>query len=71
MPSVNSFAVLLQKKKKIKEKMCLDLEGGWEEEQGFGNANMGRLLEMFKEKYEFKITWTWMYSCINKGSLGF
>ena len=35
MPSVNSFAVLLQKKKKLRKKMYLDSEG-WKEEQGFG-----------------------------------
>lgn len=34
--------------------MSLDLEGGWEEEQGFGKANKERLLKMFKEYLNLK-----------------
>jgi len=40
--------------KNLRKKMCLVLEGGWEEEQGFGKANKGRLLEMFKENLNLK-----------------
>ena len=45
MPSVNSFAVLLQKKKNFfKEKNVSGLRGGcWEEEQDFGRIKKGEI----------------------------